>query len=1452
MSKKVFNVFSILCFALVLCFIGCTELINPKTETDINLNIDLSKIIKSTRNTEETQSSASLGENPTIKVAIYDAKKYNATTNSTDNLDLITEAQAQIVNNEAKVKLNNIPVGIDAIVFAELSFSNGNSTEVMYAGNSEVFRVKPTDNKISLVLIKVEVDIEVDIEVKPDDSNTPYEKFTLFQKNSDGKEVTDITGASIETSSTAATKVIVTNPQSSDSVWTYFVKPNNNTRFTESANYKVSVELKADKTTVVGIAAARADYFFTVNSDWTPCEFETGYLIGNENHQFTIGLGLSSEIEIKNLKIEKLETTYTTEPSLVFDISKYAIETYLGKTDKATKIIDVSKLEGNAGYTITINTPMCHSTGNSTGNSTGTDDSYIQDVKLHLRSYATNNTGANNVSFNITNNGNDFETSVMADTANEKSTAWNNNATKISDGNFSVDFPNYKANDELIVGLITTSTFINNSTSFTLSNFKVEKAGYSPFSYKIFAIQVDDNWTKIEVGAAFSKEIGAHNSIDFDVLMFNKDAWFDENNSLDETTALKEATRFVLDGDDIASDLAEKFIYSTLSNESGNPIYNLKNDFDEDKTVQIKLNENYEVVIEEITSNSGGGNSLNEILSWEELVTKIDSLSDATTTEFIIMNDLTATSTITVNKPVKIISDKNVTITRGNSLDGVNFEDSFFGVESAGNLELVGTLEKTITLDGGNANDSPILATAPLITSSGNLTLTNCTLQNNTLNSTVPVFGNGGAVYVSGGTFTMNGVGTISHCNAENGGAVYVSGGTFKMNGGTITECSATDSGGGVWMNGGSSIWEIVGSSFTMSGDSKIDICNSNSEGGGVYVTDSSNLCTFKMLDEATITNCTAENGGGVSYGCGLKGTFEISGNAKINSNISSYCGGGIYLYGILTMDGGTISGNKAPSGAGVYVRDGSSSFTMNGGKISDNNATESGAGVYLSDSTSSFTMTYGTISNNLVNNENNGASIYNVAGTVTILNTSLGQNQEFTQNIIDGEVDASSGTGGNTGTSVTSISTNVLANGGDFVVTTADGSSIITITETIEISSNVSLSSESSTNKITLKRADSFNKGPMFMVKSGGTLILSDIILDGGASFSFTEADLVNKNISNCISGIAADDGPLIYNNGGNIELNSGSVLQNNWMVYSSAIEGGAGIFMDGGTAVMNGAEIKNNYGNTNTVGGGGVYIKGGDFTINSGVISGNYCTKRGGGVSITSSQSPVIFTMNGGSITNNACATFGGALTVYENSSSNGATIKLNVGEISNNYALANGGGVYLFLGNAQSTGYIGNGVGDEAFIISKNTVAYSGSSASGVGLYIHCSALNDDINYFEIKKGTDISNNNVYNSSAKIQGLGVWLQSGNILMSGGTIHSNKEESSVELWGGGIYVNCDKFTMTGGSVTSNSLSSSTSSAHGQQIYFVGTTDGADKTMIINGTTYSTETSLDENIEIN
>jgi hypothetical protein len=56
----------------------------------------------------------------------------------------------------------------------------------------------------------------------------------------------------------------------------------------------------------------------------------------------------------------------------------------------------------------------------------------------------------------------------------------------------------------------------------------------------------------------------------------------------------------------------------------------------------------------------------------------------------------------------------------------------------------------------------------------------------------------GGGVYVSGGTFTMNG-GEIRSNVAGNGGGVYVDGGTFTMKGGTISKNQATN-GGGVYV----------------------------------------------------------------------------------------------------------------------------------------------------------------------------------------------------------------------------------------------------------------------------------------------------------------------------------------------------------------------------------------------------------------------------------------------------------------------------------------------------------------------------------------------------------------------------------------------------------------------------------------------------------------------------
>ena len=243
-------------------------------------------------------------------------------------------------------------------------------------------------------------------------------------------------------------------------------------------------------------------------------------------------------------------------------------------------------------------------------------------------------------------------------------------------------------------------------------------------------------------------------------------------------------------------------------------------------------------------------------ISWDGLKQQIENNSGIS--EFVITEDLTATSTITVSKSFKITSDKNVTITRGNSIDGAIFKDAFFKVESAGNLELEGTENITITLDGGNANESPILATAPLITSSGNLTLTNCILQNNTNNTD---YDGGGGVYISGESsiFTMTG-GEISGNSAYYGGGVYISGESsiFTMTGGEISGNSA-EYGGGV-----ATIGKFSMSGGTISGNK----VTNNGNGSGVYV---------------------AYYSGTIEY----VGTFEMSGGAYVDSSNDVYLANG-------------------------------------------------------------------------------------------------------------------------------------------------------------------------------------------------------------------------------------------------------------------------------------------------------------------------------------------------------------------------------------------------------------------------------------------------------------------------------------------------------------------------------------------------------------------------------
>ena len=235
----------------------------------------------------------------------------------------------------------------------------------------------------------------------------------------------------------------------------------------------------------------------------------------------------------------------------------------------------------------------------------------------------------------------------------------------------------------------------------------------------------------------------------------------------------------------------------------------------------------------------------------------------------------------------------------------------------------------------------------------------------------------GVGVDVGGGTFTMTG-GIISN---NTGSGVFVTGarasfnggpdvyydGTFILEGGTISGNTA-GIGGGVSVN--------PGGSFTMTGGI-ISGNTSTDLGGGVYAG------TFTMTGGTISGNTTTRRGGGVFAGTFTMKDGTISNNAVTDTNNyvnigdEGLGGGGVYAGGIFILEGGTISGNTAKIGAGIM----SNMFSMNGGRISNNNATYYGGGVYIMNN-GPFSKTGGTITG-YASDPINGNVVRNHSGAI-------------------------------------------------------------------------------------------------------------------------------------------------------------------------------------------------------------------------------------------------------------------------------------------------------------------------------------------------------------------------------------------------------------------------------------------------------------------------------------
>lgn len=322
-------------------------------------------------------------------------------------------------------------------------------------------------------------------------------------------------------------------------------------------------------------------------------------------------------------------------------------------------------------------------------------------------------------------------------------------------------------------------------------------------------------------------------------------------------------------------------------------------------------------------------------------------------------------------------------VTYANNLaSGTAYIQLLSNVKTSAPLEFAYKTTAILDLNGHDINRGLTKATenGNVITVEGDLTL--CDTSVNAATAPGKITGgynssNGGAISIRGGNLTMSG-GTISGNYANDGGGVYVfwSSGTFIMQGGSVTDNVAETRGGGVAVRSGS---------FIMNGG-KISRNTINLKGASI----------------------TGVPGAAVYCGAGV-GVFQdgvftmtdgsIDHNRFADDNGSRF-GSGVCAWGDeFTMQGGTISQNTgAMEGGGVFVGSPDTVFTMSGGSIFGNSATE-GGGLGIG---GTATITGGTI---FGNTSVHGGGVFIRGGTMSVSGTPI-----ISGNVLNGTLNEATG----------------------------------------------------------------------------------------------------------------------------------------------------------------------------------------------------------------------------------------------------------------------------------------------------------------------------------------------------------------------------------------------------------------------------------------------------------
>ena len=526
--------------------------------------------------------------------------------------------------------------------------------------------------------------------------------------------------------------------------------------------------------------------------------------------------------------------------------------------------------------------------------------------------------------------------------------------------------------------------------------------------------------------------------------------------------------------------------------------------------------------------------------------------------------------------------------------------------------------------------------------------------ENITLTGTV-TDDKGGAVYVDGGTFTMESGSEITRSTASLGGGVYVStGGTFTMSGGTIGKNDATNGGGDVYMDGGT---------FTISGGKILGQGNKKE----IY-----SAKTFAITGNPTIDNCTIT--------LEQNALINVQGlNASALSSVQLNLPDDYYQKNAVLLEN---AGSKDicdkftldnPPTKGVVWWIGLDDSKTNGILRCINGT--------LSGDDRTVTVTTPPTDNDglqdLVNDSADGGYKVEITGggTITVNNT---------VSVPSGADVAIKPDPDNT--------VDITASGATTVFDVQDGGSLTLGGGygVVNVSGDPNASSPTADGK----------EISLINISRGGTVTIADNAniqnnrAGRGVAVTYGTLIMTGGSIKDNTGGYNYGSGVYVSGQNASFEMSGGEISGNTLKLNSDSLRQGAGVMVCNGATftLSNKGKIINNTGYE----GVGVCVTAqSTFNMEGGEISGNYGTGTSGGVYVHGG----VMNMTGGVICDNKCE-MPGAGGVYIESTFNGAKDAVNA-EIRDNYCSWNGSNgtgkdVYVKSGGVFEQGNVTVGVG------------------------------------------------------------------------------------------------------------------------------------------------------------